>query len=187
MYWNAEAGTPINVNTQCTLEQYSAITGYNPNDPNTDRGSDIVEVADYWRTKGFVDADKKVHKIDAYVGLEPGNLQELWIATWLFEGVGIGVEFPEEWQTDFITGQPWDAIKDPNIAGGHYIWGTGRVNGNMNIVTWGKNQLLTPAGYEQFSDEALVYFDEEMFVKGKDIDGFDMASLRADMIELGKG
>lgn len=184
MYWNATAGTPINVDTECTISAYSAITGYDPSDPSTDQGSDVNDVANYWRTTGLTDADGKVHKIDAFVALETGNVDELWIGTYLFEGVGIGVAMPQEWMDATNEGKVWDEVSDPNIEGGHYIFGTGRVDGNLNIVTWGQNQLLTPAGYEQFSDEALVYFDEEIFNKGKDIDGFDVATLKADLLAL---
>src|SRR6516225_3885720 len=155
MLWNAEANTAVNINTDCTIAVYSAITGYNPLDPYSDRGSDVQEVASYWRDTGMADADGHLHTIDAYVALEPGNIEELKVAMFLFSGAGIGVRFPRQWMDAFNAGQVWDKLDAPELEGGHYIFGTGFHGGNINVVTWGQNQLLTPAGYEQLCDEAL--------------------------------
>jgi hypothetical protein len=186
MLWNAMANRAVNVDTQCTLNAYSAITGYNPNVPNSDKGSDMVTVAQYWQNTGLTDASGTVHKIDAFVALDTGNFQELITAMYLFNGVGIGVNMPNRWMADFQAGKPWDHLDLYRIVGGHAILGCGRVNGMAQVITWGTTQLLTQAGYEQFSDEALVYLDSDMFadIAGKDIDGFNWQQLQADMQDL---
>jgi len=191
MLWNAESGKTISVNTACTLKAYSAITKYDPKQTDpisgenpTDNGSDVAEVAEYWRTKGLKDADGKVHKIDTYLALEPGNVEELFVAMYLFNGAGIGVDFPQEWMEAFGHGQIWDTLADPTPMGGHYIWGVGRRGGDINAITWGKTQLVTPAAYEEFNDEAFVYLTEENLVNGRDLEGFDLATLRADLKAL---
>lgn len=191
MLWCAMGKKPVNVNTACTLAEYSAITGYDPNayDPftqtnPTDKGSDVQDVAEYWRTHGLKDADGNVHKIDCYLALEPGNVEQLYHAMYLFNAVGIGIECPAEYQQAFANGQVWDAITDPTIEGGHYILGVGRRAGHINTITWGRSQLMTAAGYQQFCDEAFVYLSEEMLISGKDIDGFNLDQLIADMAEL---
>ncbi|BCP41417.1 hypothetical protein MINTMi27_15100 [Mycobacterium intracellulare] len=182
--WCSEGQKPFSVNTECTLAEYSAITGYDPKDPTTDRGSNVQEVAEYWRRTGLKDAAGNTHKIECYMSLEPGNLEQLWHALYLFDGVGIGLELPEEYQTAFFSGQVWDALPYPTIEGGHYILGVGRRAGMINTVTWGKTQLLTPAGYQQFNDETFVYFDEEKLLKGKSLEGFDAEQLMADMVDI---
>lgn len=184
MLWNAEGKKPIHVDTPCTLRAYSAITGYDPTNPSTDQGSNVQEVSEYWRTKGLRDAKGKVHRIDAFLALEPKNIEQLWQALYLFDGVGIGIDCPEEYQEAFANGQVWDELSDPHIAGGHYILGVGKRNGMINVVTWGRTQLMTAAGYEQFNDETFIYLDEEKLINGKDIDGFDLAQLVADMADL---
>lgn len=191
MLWNAEGKRPINVDTLAVLEAYADITGYNPDAYNpwtlsnpTDNGSDVQQVAEYWRTRGLKDTDGKVHKIDAYLALEPKNIEQLYQALYLFDGVGIGIDCPAEYQQAFANSQVWDAVSNPTIEGGHYILGVGKRAGLINVVTWGRTQLMTAAGYEQFNDETFIYLSEEKLINGKDIDGFDLDQLRADMADL---
>lgn len=190
MLWNREAGKTINVTDECVLQAYSDYTGYDPkrtdkygNNP-TDDGAIVRDVAERWRTQGLKDADGIVHKISCYVALEPGNWDELCAAMYLFDGVGIGLNLPMEWEQAYHMGGIWDSLTSATEAGGHYVLGTGKRGGMLNVVTWGKNQLVTKAGYTQFSDEALIYLSEEKLVNGKDIDGFDLAQLQADLLEL---
>lgn len=190
MLWNTEGQKKVNVDTDCVLKAYSDITGYDPkavdyfgNNP-TDQGSDVQKVAEYWRTTGLKDADGNVHTIDCYLALEPGNVEQLFHAMYLFDGVGIGIECPEEYQQAFQLNQVWDKLSHPHIEGGHYILGVGSRAGLINTVTWGSTQLLTPAGYEQFNDETFVYLDEEKLVSGKDLDGFNLDQLIADMADI---
>ena len=189
--WCAEGKKKVNVDTACTLAAYSAITGYDPKqyDPRTgenptDQGSDVQKVAEYWRTTGLTDAAGAVHKIDAFMSIEPGNLEQLYYALYLFDGVLIGIEFPAEYMSAFAAHQAWGAVKDPSIEGGHAILGVGRRGGNINVITWGRTQLMTPAGYQQFNDETFVFLDEEKLINGRDIDGFDVQQLLADMTDL---
>lgn len=191
--WNAEAGREVSIDTDVVLETYGAVTGYDPKKYNpktdenpTDRGGNVIQVADYWAKTGFPDTTGKTHKIGAYVALDRGDVDQLWQALYLFDGVGIGVEMPEQWQLATQLGQVWDSLEYPNIVGGHYILGVGRRNGLLNVVTWGQTQLVTPDAYSEFNDETLVYFSEEKLLNGKDIDGFDRAALLADLQEVAK-
>jgi hypothetical protein len=183
MLHNAMAGRTVNVDTLSTLENYAAITGWDPNDPATDQGSDCGEVADYWQNTGLTDADGKVHQIVGSVALEPGNVNELYVAMYLLGAVGIGVTLPAQWQHTFGQGK-WDVVAYPQIEGGHYILGTGSVNGDINVVTWGQNQLLTPEGYMEFNDETIAYLSVEVLNGLATIDGFDDATLRQDFAYL---
>lgn len=190
MLWCAEGDRNINVDNDCVIKAYSAITGYDPSqtDPQgnnpTDQGSNVEVVAEYWRSTGLTDAAGDVHKIDCYVALEPGNVDELLVAMYLFDGVGIGLSLPSDWLQAARTGQVWDVYPDPEIAGGHYVLGVGQRNGCINVITWGKSQLMTHAGYAEFNDESLIYLSEEKLANGRDLEGFDLAALQADMLEL---
>lgn len=184
MLWNAEAGKSVNVDADAALENYSEVTGFNPDDPSTDRGTDMEVAAKYRRKTGFVDADGNRHKIGAYVSLEPGDLNELWYATYLFDGVGIGVEFCSQWMDAFNNHKPWDAVAHPKIEGGHYIPAIAKRSGDATIVTWGSGQPMTAAGYQQFNDESLAYLSLEKLTNGHDINGFDLAALRKDLAAL---
>jgi hypothetical protein len=181
MLWNREAGRTVNITTTSTLRNYSLVTGYNPNDPSTDQGADMEAVAKYRRTTGLLDAAGHRHKIGAYVALEPGNLTQLWYATYLFDGVGIGVEFPAQWMDAFNAGKPWDKVRRPKSEGGHYVTDAARRAGNSVVISWGLPVQLTPAGYSQFNDESLAYLTEEKLTNGKSLEGFDLATLKRDL------
>lgn len=182
--WNREAGKTVNITTQSTLKNYSQVTGFNPNDPSTDQGTDMEVAAKYRRKTGLVDADGKRHKIGAYVALKPGDLNELWYATYLFDGVGIGVNFPSQWMDAFNAGKPWDKVRRPKIEGGHYITAVAKRGGDSTIITWAQPVPLTGAGYAQFNDETLAYLTEEKLVNGKSLEGFDLATLRKDLASV---
>lgn len=184
--WNAEGNKPVNINTDCTVAAYSAITGYTPTDPSTDQGANVEDVAEYWRDTGLTDASNNIHKIDAFVGLEPGNADELIIAMYLFDGTGIGLNLPARWQQDFSDGRVWDThLTGMDIEGGHYVLGVGVRNNNINVITWGATQLMTQRAYAKYSDEAVIYLDEDKLTNGKDLEGFNLTQLKADMAALG--
>jgi len=185
MLWNAEANRRIDVSDAVVLQTYSDVTGYNPADPSTDQGTDVSVMAAYRRNHGIVDANGKVHKIGAYVSLTPGDLTELWYALYLFDGIGIGVKFPQEWMAAFRYGSPWGAVQNPTIEGGHYVSGVGKHNGGMlGVVTWGKVQWMTPGGYQQFNDETYAYLTEEKLINGKDDHGLNLSKLRDDLVAV---
>ena len=83
--------------------------------------------------------------------------------------VTIGLSLPREWAESFDRNELWDALPNANIEGGHYVLGVGRRSGYINLVTWGRQQLMTAAGYEAYNDETLVYLDEDKLVNGKDL------------------
>lgn len=191
--WNLEAGKHVPIDTETVLKAYSEIAGYDPKqyDPDTDynptdNGSNVNQVAAFWSKHGLPDSSGAVHKVSAYLALDPGDIDQLWQALYLFDGVGIGIAMPEEWQLATQLGQVWDVLDDPTIAGGHYVLGVGRRGGNLNIITWGQTQLMTPAAYQAANDETLVYFSEEKLLNGKSIDGFDRAALIKDLQTLAK-
>lgn len=187
MLWNAVSGKRINVDTETVIKTYSEVTGYIPGDQSTDRGSNVDMVSNYWHTHGLPDADGKLHKIDAWAHLTPGNIEELLYAIYLFGAVGIGVQFPIEWMQAMNAGRPWDVLQDPSVEGGHYVLGVASVHGLIDVITWGQEQLMTYDGYREFCDEAVVYVSRErLLASGKDLNGFNIDQLMADFAALPK-
>lgn len=186
MLWNAEAKRAVNIDTDCTIQTYSTITGYDPDDPDTDQGSDPQEVAQYWQRNGLPDANGNPHRIGAWVDLAPGNLTELWLAAWLFDGIGVCLNLPTQWMDAFEAGEAWDALDDPDIEGGHYVLGCARRAGDLVVVTWGRTQRMTAAGYRQFNVRTLAYLSEEKLTNGVDLEGLDLNQLRADLRALAR-
>lgn len=191
MLWTKEGGSEAPFDTTAALANYSAVTGFNPNagasgSNPTDQGTEISALAEYWQATGIADSNNTHHKIAAFVDLNPGDLRELWIGTWLFQTIGLGFAIPNSAMQQTQAGQPWDVVADDGgIDGGHYVPAVGRIaNGNLLIVTWGQLQEVTPRFFRKYNNQGIVALSEEMLVGTKSIDGFDDATLRADLQAL---
>jgi hypothetical protein len=79
------------------------------------------------------------------------------------------------------------------LDGGHYVPALGwNTKGNIVCVSWGKKVEMTPAFYERFSDEAIVYLSlermynrkAEAMLAGKSPEGFHIEALREALAAL---
>ena len=184
MLLNAAAGKQIQFTDANAIGAYTAITGYNPADPNTDRGSNVRDVLSYRAATGLRDAGGGIHKIGAYVALEPGDWNELLEALYIFECVGIGIQFPASAMDQFNNGQPWD-VPIGTIEGGHYIPCVARpLAATVDVVTWGAKQAMTQAFYEATCDEAWAYVSSENLTAGATLEGFNLAQLQTDLAAI---
>lgn len=181
MLWNKTAAKDVPFSDESVLSAYTAVTGFNPDDPSTDSGTDMQLAASYRRKTGMKDANGAMHTIAAYLAIQ--NVTELKQAIWLFEAVGIGVQFPASAMQQFNAGKPWTVVKS-QIEGGHYIPGLSYDAKGIYVVTWGKVQLATWGFIKKYMDEAIVYLSPEMFTNGKSIEGFDLVTLQKDIASL---
>lgn len=179
MLWNTEAGKSVTVTTQDALSDYSAITGYNPNEPNSDQGTDMAAAASYRRKTGIKGEDGR-HKITAYLALEVSNQTQLKQAIYLFSAVGVGIQFPSSAMTQFNNGKPW-TVTSSSIESGHYIPAVGYDSKYVYVITWGKVQKMTWGFFKKYNDESIAYLSNEMLTKDKSLEGFNVAQLESDL------
>jgi hypothetical protein len=184
MMWCKEADCTVAFNDKGALSDYSAVTGFNRNDPSTDQGTDMQVAASYRRKTGVIDAKGKRHKVVAYLAIAKGNLEQHMAAAYLFGAVGIGIKFPKSAMDQFNAGKPWDVVTGAKLDGGHYIPLVGRRNGNLLVVTWGKVQEMTPKFFAKYNDESIVYLTEEDLKDHLTPEGFNVKQLRADLAAL---
>lgn len=180
MMWNREASREVEFTNQSVLSDYSAVTGFNPNDPSTDQGTDMQEAAKYRQKVGLLDANGQRHKVGAYLALSRGNVDEHIVASYLFGAVGIGILVPSTAMQQFDAGGPWDVVAGSQIEGGHYIPLVAR-RGMFVAVTWSRLQPMTDAFFARYNDESIVYLSEEALTGGKSPEGFDLEQLNADL------
>jgi hypothetical protein len=169
------------------LGDYSAATGFKPDDPSTDQGTNVHTALSYRRHTGIADSNGSRHQIGAYVSLDPKNWQHLEQAAYIFGAVGIGVQFPESAMEQFNNGQPWDVVNGSQIEGGHYVPVVGSLGASheVSVITWGKRQIMTKAFYEKYNDESWAYITtEELHSDGKGLHGFDIAKLNSYLAAL---
>lgn len=176
---------------ESVLSDYSAITGFNPNDPSTDGGTDMAQAAAYRRKIGLLDANGNRHKVDAYVAITPGDVKELMTATYIFGAVGIGIKVPDFAMSQFTAEQPWSLPtnwQSAQIEGGHYIPVVGRNSkGYILVVTWGRLQAMTNDFFQAYCDEAIAYINlETLNAKGVNPHKFNQIQLESDLSQLTK-
>ncbi len=184
MIWNAAAGKPVPKFTdECIISDYSAITGYNPNDPNSDQGTDMRAAAKYRMKTGIIDAAGVRHKIGAYVFIDSSNLDHILEAAYLFGAVALGVDMPQSAMDQFNSGLPWSVVKNSPIEGGHYVpLVANRVD--PTIVTWAQLQRVKTAFLKKYCNTAVAYITEEYLAAGKSPEGFDLAALQSHLNSL---
>lgn len=179
--------TDVSFDSKSVLGDYSAATGFDPNDPNTDNGTDVHEALDYRRKIGIADTNGKRHRIGAYVSLDPKNWEHLEQAAFIFGAVGIGFDFPVSAMRQFNAGEPWDYVPGSRLDGGHYVPVVGSLHAadQASAITWGKRQVFTPSFYEQYNDEAWAYVTPEALRSdGTGLHGFDLEKLNGFLTAL---
>lgn len=182
MLWNKEANKNVTFTDKEVLSDYSKVTGFNPNDPNTDQGTDMVVAASYRRKVGVIGQGKR-HKVAAYLNINLKDKTLLKQAVYLLSGVGIGIQFPSSAMTQFNNGKPW-TVTTSKIEGGHYINCVGYDAKYIYIVTWGKIQKMSYGFYQKYCDEAVAYLSPEFLLDDKSLEGFNLSQLQADLKAL---
>lgn len=186
IFYNALAKNQVVVTTDNVIEMYKAVAGYVPGDPSTDQGTDMQVAASWRRKTGILDAQGKRHQIAAYLALsgKGATLEEqIKQSIYYFGAAGVGFNFPSYAMDQFNAGKPW-TVKKGSIEGGHDVLAVAYDATYLYVVTWGKVQKMTWGFLKKYTDEALAYLSPEALVKGKSLDGFDVAQLQADLNSL---
>jgi len=177
MVWTSQSTVEFVPSDDDALTAYEQIAGYNPNDPNSDQGAMLVDVLNAWRNNGIAN-----HKIQAYVQIEPTNLDHVKAAIALFGGCYIGVQLPADAQDAFSNGQPWSNISCTDIEGGHCITLNAYTPDDLTAITWGQKQLITNAWLSKYMDECYAVLSSDWIAAtGNSPSGFNLAQLYADL------
>lgn len=169
------------------IKDYSAVTGYVIGDDATDQGTNVRDALKYRQKTGIRDTKGGRHKIVAYLALDPGDMNHLLSAMYLFGAVGIGIKFPGSAMDQFNKGKEWTVVKGSSIEGGHYIPLVAKRSApSLTCVTWAKTQLMSTAFYETYCDEAWALLSQEAIdaATAKSPEGFSLASLKTLLKEL---
>ena len=158
------------------IAAYSAVTGYDPSNPDTDRGAVELDVLKYWRSKGIAG-----HTIGAFAAVSPGDTLLIKAAIYLFGGIYVGVNLPKSAQHQ----ETWDVVAGtdsiPGSWGGHAISIQSYDSHGLTCVTWGAEQRMTWRWFETYCDEAYACFSDDFIRAGHNPLNVDVATLRADL------
>lgn len=184
MVFANEGGSSVSFTAANALADYGAITGFDPKTGKGDNGTEPRDAMKYRVSTGMIDANGKRHKIDAYMQVDLSQNNEVEKCVYLFDMVGIGIQFPDSAMKQFNAGQPWTVVAGASIEGGHYVPIVGYDETYYYCVTWGQIQKMDKAFYNKYCDEAWVVLSEEMLKGGKTLEGFDLATLKADLAAI---
>lgn len=185
MLWNIEAGRKVEFNDECVLQCYGEVTGFDPSTGANDNGTNMREMLNYWRKTGILDAQGNRHKIAGFARIDPGNLEHVFTAMYLFGGVDIGFVVTQDAMDRFRANDIWDINpwQQSPVLGGHCICPVTLYN-FINSYTWGCLQGCTQRFFTRQTDEVYAVLSEEMMNQGKSPEGFDLSALQSDLSSL---
>jgi hypothetical protein len=167
--FHLDAGTlPPAFTDADAISIYSAITGYNPSDPSSDRGTDESAAMRHWESPGLQMTDNGSHTIVATVAVDPTNLNECRIAIDEFVDLQIGIALPvtAQGQTEWtVVGDGKNGNSAPGSWGGHGIPYREYDAETFSCITWGAELLLTVPFHQDYAQEAHVVVTQEMLNK----------------------
>lgn len=181
MLRTANTGVITVPTTQQVLALYSAETGFNPGDPNSDQGTSELSDAQYMVGTGFLG-----HRADATGSLDPADFDHVRWCIQLFGACNFGVNLPQSAVDQFDAARPWTVeADDGGIVGGHDVLGVQYDGTWFYAVTWAKLQPVAPDWIVKYADEAhaLLFYDWIM-AGGQAPSGFDLPALVADLRSL---
>jgi hypothetical protein len=184
--WTTYSGAPVVLSATQIVAAYSAITGYDPKEPASDRGAVEIDVLNYWRKTGF-----NTHRIEGYVALEPGSHVHVEDAVLIFGNCYIGLALPVSAQRQNVWAVPPGGAVGPGAPGswgGHAVPVVAYDSRGLTVITWGMVQRMTWGFWDAYCDEAYAVLSNDWIskVNRKAPNQFDFKTLRADLAALKK-
>lgn len=166
------------------VSAYRAVSGYNPMDPSTDVGCQMIDVLRYWRKHGIGD-----DKITAFAAVDPDRRDHIAACVNLFGGCYIGADLPTASQDDPVWRAP--SIEDRGRPewragswGGHAMAIVGYDRASVQLVTWGRVQRATWSWIDAYVSEAWAVVDPVWSFGERTPAGFDVGRLAFDLSRL---
>lgn len=181
--WTANNGNEITIPDTEILKAYEKIGGYNPNDPNSDRGCVELDVLKYWRKTG-IGGDK----IFAFTTTEPKNKAHVCASIFLFGGAYLGLALPLSAQNQKVWSVPPGGATGngaPGSWGGHCVIVVSYDAHTLTCVTWGALKKMTWEFFITYTDESYAILSKDWAALAKKApSGFDFASLQTDLKQV---
>lgn len=180
---SANAGNALHSTTDQTLALYSAVTGFNPDDPSTDQGTVLTDLLSYIQKNGlemFDSTGKAVTvEIVGYASLDISSISQMRYASYALGGTYLGINCPGQCESDLSN---WNFGPGLPIAGGHCIPRVGEGTAGGEIVSWGAVIPFSNEFWASYGDEGYVVLTKAFLnAQGKSPSGLDLDGLVAAM------
>jgi hypothetical protein len=165
---------------------YSAVGGYVPGDPSTDRGTSVDGCIAYMESTGLGGI-----KVLTAVTINPRNLPHTQYGIEVLGGVGMTVSLPLACQK--LVGQLWDPPADwkdqpdwqPGSWGGHEMLLGGYDGGHFFAKTWDQTQPISVAFYLTYGVDTRAMVSRG-WLNGRGVTprGLNLTAIEADAKQL---
>ena len=152
--WTANVGNQVVLPDSEIIRGYMGACGYDPKDPNTDRGGIELDVLNYWRKVGVGG-----RKIFAFAKVNWMNRKYLKLAIDLFGGVYTGIALPITAQGQEVWSVPAYGPHGqgaPGTWGGHAVPLVDYGPGGVTCITWGQKKTMSWKFVETYFEEAYA-------------------------------
>lgn len=175
---SANVGNPLHSTEAQTLALYSAATGFNPNDPESDQGTVLSEILGFIKKNGLemLDSTDKTVTVEivGFASLDISSISQTRYATYIFGGSYLGINCPQQCEDDLSN---WNFGPGLPLAGGHCISRVGEGSAGGKIVSWGKVIPFSNQFWTSYGDEGYIVLtkawinDQNKSPSGLDLDG----------------
>jgi hypothetical protein len=183
MLWTAEGGEEARpVLRRDSPPDYAAVTGFNPDDPSTDQGTNVRDALAYRQKTGIRRRLRPAPQDRRLRRARPGDLNahprgDLPVRRGRVSG-------PSSRSRRWTSSTPGSRGRRPGFTDrGRPLHPVGGERRRLECVTWGRIQRSARVP-EPSSDEAWGSLSLEALNSGKSPQGFDLAGLKADLQAL---
>jgi hypothetical protein len=138
----AGEGTLYSYTPEQTLALYTALTGFNPNDPSTDQGTDPVACLNYFTQNAYADGSK-------LAGWAMGDANDQALTQYGLDTFGnakawLGLPDALVQNMPTASGFVWDtSLGGADNANGHCVGFGGYTEQGVIVMTWGMTGIIT--------------------------------------------
>lgn len=165
------------------LTAYSAVSGYDPGDPSTDRGAVMLDVLNYWRKRGIAG-----HQIQAYVQVNPQNSTEVRQAIQIFGNLYLGLALPVSVQGADKWTVSDEGFRDngaPGSWGGHAVPVMAYSPKTLTCITCGERLKMSWNFFRGYCDEAYAVVSVDWIEKsGLSPSALNLVQLKQDLVAI---
>lgn len=136
----ARAGSDALISNDFVPEVYSAVTGYTPNNPASDRGTDPEAFFAWWGRNAIAG-----YKLGRLTRLGPQDENGIRNTISSAGGVFLCIDLAVEQQNEIV----WTASGTPGTWGGHAIWCDGFEADLTFATSWGEIKPIDRSYFEQ--------------------------------------
>ena len=159
--WTGNTGAQQVATEEDALAAYSAFTGFDPSDPSTDQGANMLETAKAWLKRPIFG-----HRPAAFVNVDTKRPDLVAAACNLFGGLWTGWSLPTAWQgaDEWRTGPSTSGQWAPGSWGGHAVELTLVSPAMLGVKTWGQHMGVVPRALATYCDEAIALISRDTWL-----------------------